>query len=270
MMQRTAADNIVGQKIYFYNNHPIRFVSVVGLILTRSDVPRRTILELDDSSGAIIEVVIPHSDPPAGTGPTARNAVASTSASAPAPAHQPKPEAKPEFLSTDTAEETAGITTSTNPNQPTHVSATDRTIIGTTPLKPGTMVKIKGTLSQFRGNMQLQLERFTLVGDTNAEMQFLDERLRFFVEVLSVPWVLSEAEIKQLREDAEQGDLEAVERRRRAEGRVKRRVEREERDQRHIRRRYEKEERRRDKEAIACQKEGMRVMEDIRRRRGES
>lgn len=262
-MQKTTANTIPGQKIYFYKNHPIRFVSVVGLILTRSDVPRRTILELDDSSGAIIEVVISHSDPPAGLGSTARNTAA------PASAHQPKPEAKPEFLSTDAAEETAGITTSTIPNQPTHVSATDRTIIDTTALKPGTMAKIKGTLSQFRGNMQLQLERFTLVGDTNAEMQFLDERLRFFVEVLSVPWVLSEAEIKQLREDAEQGDLEAVERRRRAEGRVKRRVEREERDQRHIRRRYEKEEKRRDKEAIACQKEGMRVMEDIRRR-GES
>lgn len=115
--------------------------------------------------------------------------------------------------------------------------------------------------------MQLQLERFTVLGETNAEMEFVDARLRFLVDVLSVPWVLSESDIEQLRADVERGDIEAVEQRRKAGERVKRRAEREERHQRHILRRYEKEERRRDQEAVACREEGVRIMEDIRRRK---
>lgn len=118
--------------------------------------------------------------------------------------------------------------------------------------------------------MQLQLERFTILNETNAEMEFVDARLRFLVEVLCVPWVLGEVEIEQLRAEVEQGDLEAIEQRRKAGERVKRRAEREERHQRHILRRYEKEEKVRDQEAIACREEGARIMEDIRRRKDES
>ncbi|KAJ5173397.1 hypothetical protein N7492_005990 [Penicillium capsulatum] len=254
-----------GQKIYFYNNHPIRFVSIAGVIVTRSEVPRRTILEVDDSSGAMVEVVISHSDPPAGS----MDMTSNTSTRPPIP-QQSDMKIKPEFLSNDTAEEASGVTTRVTSNQPNHVSATDRTILDTTRLNPGTMVNIKGTLSQFRGNMQLQLERFTILSETNAEMEFVDARLRFLVEVLSVPWVLDEVEIEQLRTDVERGDLEVLERRQKAEERVKRRAEREERHQRHILRRYEKEERRRDREANACREEGARIMEDIRRRRGGS
>lgn len=234
--------------------------------MTRSEVPRRTILELDDSSGAMIEVVISHSDPPApGSESTTTNPTSRPSAQ-PAKAQLGK-DSKPEFLSKDTAEETSGTTTSAPPNQTNHISATDRTILDTTRLQPGTAVKIKGTLSQFRGSMQLQLERFTVLGETNAEMEFVDARLRFLVDVLSVPWVLSESDIEQLRADVERGDIEAVEQRRKAGERVKRRAEREERHQRHILRRYEKEERRRDQEAVACREEGARIMEDIRRRK---
>jgi hypothetical protein len=32
-------------------------------------------------------------------------------------------------------------------------------------------------------------------------MQFLDARLRFLIEVLSVPWVLTDEEIETLRDD---------------------------------------------------------------------
>lgn len=231
-------------------------------------MPRRTILEVDDSSGAMIEVVIAHSDPPPGPGHTTGKPTFKISAPPQKP--QPTTNTKPEFLSQDTAEETSGITTSAAPNQPGHVSATDRTILDTARLVPGTTVKIKGTLSQFRGSMQLQLERFTILNETNAEMEFVDARLRFLVEVLCVPWVLGEVEIEQLRAEVEQGDLEAIEQRRKAGERVKRRAEREERHQRHILRRYEKEEKVRDQEAIACREEGARIMEDIRRRKDES
>lgn len=115
--------------------------------------------------------------------------------------------------------------------------------------------------------MQMNLERFTIVHDTNSEMQFVDERLRFLVEVLSVPWFLLDEEIEGLRREAERGGLEVAEERRRAEKRVRMRAEREERDQRHIQKRYEKEERKRAKGAGVCKEDGMKVMLDIRRNR---
>lgn len=241
-----------GQKIFFYKNHPIRFVSVVGVIVARNEITRRTILTLDDSSGATLDVVVQQADPKEAAKMEADQGSAST-------AKQVDPNA-----ALDTTEETPGIL----PMQTLHLSATDRSILNISKLVPGTIVKIKGTLSQFRSVVQLHLERFTLVPDTNAEMQFVDERLRFLVEVLSVPWVLTEEEVESLRVEAEEGGLRVVEERKRAERRVRRREEREERDQRHIAKRYEREERRRRKEASACKEEGLRVMQDMRKRVG--
>lgn len=240
-----------GQKIFFYKNHPIRFVSVVGVIIARNEITRRTILTMDDSSGATLDVVVQQADPKEAAKIQADQGSNSTAKQADTAA------------SLDNLEETPGIL----PMQALHLSTTDRTILDISKLVPGTMVKVKGTLSQFRSVVQLQLERFTLVPDTNAEMQFVDERLQFLVGVLSVPWVLSEEEVEQLRVEAEEGGLKVVEERKRAERRARRREEREERDQRHILKRYEREERKRRKEASVCQEEGLRVMQDIRRKR---
>ena len=226
--------------------------------MARTDVPRRTILTLDDSSGVNLDIIVlksmPHDPVPAESARANR-----TSA----------PQADYQRLYAVTSSTTAEGT----PNVPsqaglqTHMSATDESIIDISGLVPGTMVKVKGTLSRFRDTMQLNLERFALVRDTNAEMQFIDERLQFMVHVLSVPWVLSADEVERLRLDAEQGGLKVVEERRRLERRARRRAEREERDAKHIQQRYEREERRREKEAAICMEDGVRVMADIRRKK---
>lgn len=108
--------------------------------------------------------------------------------------------------------------------------------------------------------MQLHLERFWLVRDTNAEMQFLDTRLRLLIEVLSVPWVLTDEEIGTLRDDAERCDERALEDKRRAERIAKKKIEREERHAKAIARRYEKEEYERERELRKVREDGERVM----------
>ena len=45
--------------VYFFTNHPIRCVVITGLILTRDDLEWRTFLSIDDSSGEILDVVVP-------------------------------------------------------------------------------------------------------------------------------------------------------------------------------------------------------------------
>lgn len=227
----------------------------MGVIVARTEITKRTIITLDDSSGATIDVCVLQSDPKdrekTQTEDIQISDISKTELDA--------------STSLDTSEQTSN--TKTPVLQAEHVSATDRTILDITNLKPGTTVRVKGTLSRFRSIMQLNLERFTLIRDTNAEMQFIDKRLQFLVEVLAVPWVLSDEEIEQLREEAERGDAKAIEDRQRAEQRVKRRAEREERDYRHIQKRYEREERRRAKEAVVCREDGVNLMRDIRRKR---
>ncbi|KAJ5129387.1 uncharacterized protein N7515_005426 [Penicillium bovifimosum] len=235
----------VGPNIFFYNNHPIQFVSLVGIIVSRTEVFRRTLLTLDDSSGETIEIVVlqkttqkPSTEDPDTEGteqpPTATTAVLS-------------------WASFSNLTPTTGLTT-------THITSKDRDEIDISSLQPGTLVRVKGTLSTFRQRMQLNLERFWLVGDTNAEMRFLDDRLRFLLRVLSVPWELSDDEVEELRRDAERSDERAVEGRRRAERAVRKREEREERHARAIAKRYKKEEEEREKELRALREDGERVM----------
>ncbi|KAJ5387596.1 hypothetical protein N7509_010137 [Penicillium cosmopolitanum] len=255
-----------GQNLFFYKNHPITFISVVGVIVARNEITRRTILTIDDSSGSTLDIVILQADPKEkiSTENSAQVRVSSypTAASTASFNLPMKPAATADL--DPSAEEPPDLLAM---NQIVHVSATDRTIIDISKLVPGTTVKVKGTVNRFRSTMQVNLERFALVHDTNSEMQFVDARLRFLVEVLSVPWVLLDEEIEALRREAERGGLEIADERRRAEKRVRMRAEREERDQRHIQKRYEKEERKRAQGAGVCKEDGVKVMHDIRLRK---
>ncbi|KAJ6160813.1 hypothetical protein N7470_004209 [Penicillium chermesinum] len=148
-----------------------------------------------------------------------------------------------------------------------HITATDKKALDISALVPGTVAKIKGTLSQFRDTMQVVVEKFSLIKETNDEMRFLDERLRFLVGVLCEPWVLSEEEIELLEREAEREVSRAGDERRRAMERMKRRAEREEKDMRRIMRRYESDERAREREVAVCRENGAQLMDNIRRRK---
>ncbi|CAI7618679.1 unnamed protein product [Penicillium glandicola] len=236
------SSNFVGQNIFFYNNHPIQFVSLVGVIVARTDILQRTILTLDDSSGATIDI-----------------AVLKKTSSKPTTSEETTTEQE-EKEETPWSSFSLTAPTATTLTQTIHLTSKDHDEIDISALEPGTLVRVKGTLSTFRSQMQLHLERFWLVRDTNAEMQFLDTRLRFLVEVLSVPWVLSDGEVQTLRDDAERCDERVLEDKRRAERAARKRIEREERHARAIARRYEKEENEREREIRKVRKDGERVM----------
>ncbi|KAJ5539501.1 hypothetical protein N7513_007833 [Penicillium frequentans] len=262
-----------GQKIFFYKNHPIRFVTVAGLIVARTEVFRRTILTLDDSSGATIEVTVQHSTDPKHTESDSKPAAATigSGASQPKPSqitegidgsHEEEPDPNSHTIGDNDKSKTKLIR-----HEPVHITATDQSILDITSLVPGTVIKAKGTLGSFRSTMQLHLERFSILRDTNAEMQFVFERLQFLVEVLSVPWVLSDEDIEVLRKEGEEGDIRAAEERERVRKKNLRRLEREEKDERSIARKYKNEEREREKEAAVCREEGVKVMREIRERK---
>jgi hypothetical protein len=63
----------------------------------------------------------------------------------------------------------------------------------------GTVVKAKGTISEFRGNKQLDLKRIWVVATTDEEAQAWAETAVFMQEVLSRPWHLTSAEHRQVK-----------------------------------------------------------------------
>ncbi|KAE8355309.1 hypothetical protein BDV28DRAFT_129323 [Aspergillus coremiiformis] len=223
------------QSTFFYLNHPIRFVSLVGIIVARTEYPTRTILTIDDSSGATIDVIV----------------------------------LKAPVADDDNSQSVRGGKGG-NPQSTyatEHVAATNKTTLDTAVLVPGTVVRIKGTLSVFRGAMQIQLERVSAIRDTNAEMRFLDQRSRYLVEVLSVPWRLPEVEIERLRYEADEEEERLEEEQERIKRRQRRRIEREEKDQRRIEKLWEREERQRAKEARYCRDAGAKFMRDVEERK---
>ncbi|KAH8699284.1 hypothetical protein BGW36DRAFT_293703 [Talaromyces proteolyticus] len=211
-----------GQNIFFYQNHPIQFVSVAGIVVTREEYERRTVLVVDDSSGENIEVVI-------------LKATAESSRIARDIKHD--------------INEYNGENGSLNVENIVHVTSTTRTSLDITQMQIGAVVKIKGTLSTFRKCMQIVLERFWVLPDTNAEVKFWDERSRFLVDVLSAPWVLTSEMIEALRTRAHEEEMKVAKERRIIVGRQRIVEEREKKDYKRIIERWEKEERLREKEA---------------------
>lgn len=216
--------------------------------MARTDIPRRTILTLDDSSGATIDIAVLKKTSPK---PSITSQATPTTS-------QGDPTTSQEKTAWSSFSLTAPAATSLT--QETHLTFKDHDEIDISALQPGTLVRVKGTLSTFRSQMQLHLERFWLVRDTNAEMQFLDTRLRFLIEVLSVPWVLTDEEVEDLHGDAERCDERVLEDKRRAERIARKRIEREERHAKAIARRYEKEENERERELKKIREDGERVM----------
>lgn len=63
----------------------------------------------------------------------------------------------------------------------------------------GSVVKAKGTISEFRGIKQLDLKRIWVVATTDEEAQAWEETATYKKEVLSKPWHVSSGEHKQIK-----------------------------------------------------------------------
>lgn len=124
-------NTFLGQNLYFYNNHPIKWVRLVGVIVAFDVYPNRITMILDDSSGLNIEV----------------------------------------FCKKDICTVTPTIDTSVDAygaiklNRPLvqkddeHVVTTSEGKVNLDFFNVGSVVKIKGGVSEFRGEKQVTLER---------------------------------------------------------------------------------------------------------------
>ncbi|PSN73499.1 hypothetical protein BS50DRAFT_514836 [Corynespora cassiicola Philippines] len=155
-----------GQQIYFHLNHPIRYVCLVGVVVAIEDINARyTVLTVDDGSGATIEVKIVRITPDVYD-----------------------PETNP------------SNTTVANINVISRIGVFEVSIDGHS-LDIGTVVKAKGTLSEFRGAKQLELKRITVVSSTDKEAKAWADAAAYKRNVLAKPWHLSSAEHRKIKSD---------------------------------------------------------------------
>lgn len=153
---------IAGQDIYFYQNYPIRFVSITGVILSIEDkFSKYTLLELDDGSGKLITVKITR-------------------------------------LAKDVTQsiDCPSNTTVSNVNIITAIGRYD-VLVDLVPLDIGTVIKIKATISVFRNMKQLELKRVRIVRSTAEELVEWEELAKCKRD-LDRPWILSKERLKEL------------------------------------------------------------------------
>jgi len=148
-------------------NHPIRFVYVVGVVVAIDDISvRYTVLTLDDGSGATIEAKIVRRVPGMG------NNV-----------------------------ETPSNTVVDNLNVITKLGSEFNITVGGQVLDIGTVVKVKGTVSEFRDFKQLELKRIWIVPTTNEEVRAWQETAAYKQKILSKPWRLTSSEHNKIKND---------------------------------------------------------------------
>ena len=174
-----------GQRVYFYKNHPIRYVRLVGLVTSFDDATETTLLEgpnkvsktvktpwtftLDDGSGENINVVCWKDDEAAEL------------------AVYPGEIIKLRFadLHRKPAKTTTGVQISLDGVEVCKV------------------VKVKGWVGEYRGRKQILLERVQVLSDTMEEVQAWNELAEFQTMVLSRAWDLSQKEVLALKEKDE-------------------------------------------------------------------
>lgn len=154
-----------GQDLYFYLNHPIRWVRIAGIVVAVDEFPGKLIYTVDDSSSATIECVLAVPVQKAGDakgGDHGRRDGNST-------------------------------TTCAQPEKP----KADGDI------EVGDVLDVRGEITIFRDQKKLRVHKIVHLRCTDAEIRFWNKVSRFRAEVLSSPWTLTEKEIRRCRRDAE-------------------------------------------------------------------
>ncbi|KAL9603144.1 MAG: hypothetical protein Q9219_001347 [cf. Caloplaca sp. 3 TL-2023] len=183
MCEKGQPDINKGQNTYFYLNHPIRWVRLVGVVVAFDIYPNRAMMTLDDSSGFTIEIFCRKE--------------------------------KSSVPIVETKIDCHGVITINKPVKPVDDEYTYTTNEGykvsLEGIDLGSVVKVKGGISEFRGEKQVTLERIcksagsrktlcwflilnleAMIRTTNEEASAWAETASFYQDVLSKPWIISE------------------------------------------------------------------------------
>ncbi|KAF2137669.1 uncharacterized protein K452DRAFT_257450 [Aplosporella prunicola CBS 121167] len=162
-------------QIFYHQNHPVRFVRVVGTVIAIEDISSRfALLTLDDGSGATIEVKITRRLPD----------VPSDGKRYSDPAAPLSPEC-PSNTTVDNVEIVSEI-------------GVFAVLIDGHAVDIGTVLKTKCTLTAFRNTHQLMLQRVAVVRNTAEEAACWADTAAYYAAVLARPWHLTDEKVAAL------------------------------------------------------------------------
>ncbi|KAJ8064654.1 hypothetical protein OCU04_006977 [Sclerotinia nivalis] len=177
--------------IHHYLNHPIRYIKLIGLVVSTDDFARRRVYTIDDSSGVCIECValLP-----------------------------PPPPANPSSSTTSTSTSTSNLPTtqSLTPSEPsiTHPQ------IAWDSISECKIVRILGVMGTYMSMPQLQIVKMGVVGSTDVERKWWDECAGLkdpSSGILGREWVVSQEEIERGKRRERRRKAREVEREKRGE-----------------------------------------------------
>lgn len=165
---------VEAEHFFFYKNLPIKWVRIVGVVVTVEQFANRRLYTIDDSSGS--------------------NIVAVTTASISA---EPNNELAAYELRANTEARAADL------HQADPYADID----------VGTVVDVKGGLSTYRDERQLNIEKMVIVKSTAQEVVLWEKRTKFRREILDVPWLLRDKDIRHCRREAERSETKKEQKR---------------------------------------------------------
>lgn len=183
-----------GQDLYFHLNHPIKWVQVAGVVVAIDEFYGRRVYTIDDGSGATIECVL--------SVPKQNADLAAISATA----------AEGGVHGRDKYGNKAGAAAASAQNATTQEEVKP---VVDGEIDVGHVLLVKGNVTVFRKNKQMRVYKILHLRCTDDEVQFWKKMTAFHHSVLSVPWSLSEKELKRCRKEATRsGEGEPSEQRR--------------------------------------------------------
>jgi hypothetical protein len=166
--------------LWFYGNHMIKYVRLVGVVVAVDEFPTVWVYTLDDGSGVNIEATCAAPPPKRLPLPVTGNT------NAPAPV---VPAGKDNASGKDGKKD----------GEPKQIISPDG--LDLTNIDVGSVVKMKGIVIVFREQMKIRLKAITVIRDTNTEVKCWNETVVFHREVLANPWVVTKKQERKCRED---------------------------------------------------------------------
>ncbi|PON28607.1 hypothetical protein TGAM01_v202454 [Trichoderma gamsii] len=164
----------VPEHFYFYNNLPIKWVRIVGVVVAVEQFVNRRLYSIDDSSGS--------------------NIFAVTTAS----------------ISAEPKNEVAAC----EPRAMTEARAADlQQADPYADIDVGTVVDVKGGLSTYRDERQINIEKMVIVKNTAQEVVLWEKRTKFHRDILDIPWLLRDKDIRHCCREAERSEAKKEQKR---------------------------------------------------------
>ena len=176
--------------LFHYQNHPIKWVRVTGVIVAVDEYPGKNVYTVDDSSGMCVECVCvaPVPAPKMGTigVPTHLDQIASINQTASSISESKKQKGTAE----GERKGNGGDKTAPSVQEP---------IVPWDLMDVGTVIKVKGRIGDFWKQRQVEVVKVEVLWSTDQEVKCWNEVMDFRRDVLGKHWVVSRAEEEKCR-----------------------------------------------------------------------